>query len=240
MRFDVDGMVGAVRKAQAGIHGSSGPELAEALLPALNAPYFLLDGHGPNFEDYLAAFVGAALPSLGDFSTPDAFDAWSKAQSPLVIQGELSIAGVRYCLGCSRATGRPLLLRLPRVEDLWRPTVSEGQERFWRALEKADDVLRPSPEDMKGLQSAALALHFVAASDCTNDFNHFLAHLEAPLPALRVFDTRDEAESWLKQHPRPPHGARVKVGEEVRTVGYQRERNQRTLVRFPREEQLST
>ena len=54
MSLDMDRMVGAIRKAQNLL--SDSPEVVEALLPALNVSYFLLDGHGHNFEDYLAAF----------------------------------------------------------------------------------------------------------------------------------------------------------------------------------------
>jgi hypothetical protein len=231
MSFDVDRMVGAVRKAQDGL--SASPALAEALMPALNASYFLLDGHGQNFEDYLAAFAGTDLPSLGSFSSREEFDSWLKTHFEPPPRGGMRIAGERYTLGYSRASGQPLLLRLPSVEDLRRPGGDEGQEQLGLALDKAHAVLRSSPEDLKGLHCAALALHFIRETGCARDFARFLTHIDEPLPPLCSFSTREEAESWLRKHPRPPHGASVRVGEEVLTVGYQREREQRLLVRFP-------
>jgi len=231
MIFNVDRMVGAIRKAQ-DCFGAS-PELAEALLPALNVSYFLLDGHGQNFEDYLAAFTGTSLPCLGSFSSREEFDAWLKTHSEPPPSGSLRIAEERYTLGYSRTSGQPLLLRLPPVEDLRKPGGEEGQERLWRALDEAHSVLSSSPEDLEGLHSAALALHFIREAGCARDFAWFLAHLGAPLPPLCSFATREEAESWLAKHPRPPHGASVQVGGELLTVGYQRERDQRLLVRFP-------
>jgi hypothetical protein len=76
----LDKMVGALRKAQELLSGS--PEVANSLLPALNVSFFLLDGHGHNFEDYLAAFRGAPLPFLGAFSNPEEFDACLLQEEP--------------------------------------------------------------------------------------------------------------------------------------------------------------
>ncbi|OJH37413.1 hypothetical protein BON30_29470 [Cystobacter ferrugineus] len=235
MSLDVDRVVGAIRKAQDALGASS--ELAEALLPALNVSYVLLDGHGQNFEDYLAAFTGISLPSLGSFSSREEFDAWLKTHSEPPPSGSLRIARERYTLGYSRASGEPLLLLLPRIEDLWRPGGEEGRERLWRALDEAHSALSSSPDDLEGLHSAALALHFIREAGCTRDFARFLAHLDEPLPLLCSFATREEAESWLRKHPRPPHGASVQVGGEMLTVGYQRERDQRLLVCFPKNEE---
>jgi hypothetical protein len=235
-RDEMDRMVGAIRKAQERLGAS--PEVAEALLPALNVSYFLLDGHGHHFEDYLAAFRGTSLPFLGSFSSREEFDVWLKAHFVPPPTGIVHVGGERCTLGYSRSNGQPLLLRLPAVQDLRRPGGVEGQERLWLALDKAYAVLSASPEDLEGLHSAALALHFIHEAGCTRDFARFLAHLDEPLPPLRSFATRAEAEAWLRNHPSPPNGASVQVGEEVLTVGYQRERDQRLLVRFPKDEEL--
>ncbi|MET0405992.1 MAG: hypothetical protein ABW123_26470 [Cystobacter sp.] len=236
MSFNVDRMVGALRKAQEHLRDS--PELAEALAPALNSAFFLLDGHGPNFEDYLAAFSGTELPSLGAFASHEEFDAWLKTHFETPPRGSLSIAGGRYALGYTRAKGEPLLLRVPLVEELRRPVGGMNREQLWLALDKADAALTSSSEDLEGLHSATLALHFIETSGCAREFAWFLAHLHEPLPPLRRFATREEAESWLEHHPRPPHGAWVKAGEDALTVGYHRERKQRVLVRFPTGEDL--
>jgi hypothetical protein len=235
IRDEVDRMVGAIREAQDRL---ASPEMTEALLPALNVAYFLLDGHGPNFEDYLTAFRGTSLPFLGSFSNGEEFDAWLKAHFVPPPTGTVQLADERCTLGYSRSSGHPLLLRLPPVEDLRRPRGVEGENRLWLALDKAHAVLSSSPEDLEGLHSAALALHFIHEVGCARDFARFLTHLDEPLPPLCSFATREEAEAWLRNHPRPPNGASVQVGEEVLTVGYQRERDQRLLVRFPKLEAL--
>ena len=234
-RDEVDRMVGAIREAQDRL---ASPEMTEALLPALNVAYFLLDGHWPNFEDYLAAFRGTSLPFLGSFSNGEEFDAWLKDHFVPPPTGTMQLEDKRCTLGYSRSSGHPLLLRLPPVEDLRRPRGVEGENRLWLALDKAHAVLSSSPEDLEGLHSAALALHFIHEVGCARDFARFLTHLDKPLPPLRSFATREEAEAWLRNHPRPPNGASVQVGEEVLTVGYQRERDQRLLVRFPKLEAL--
>jgi hypothetical protein len=235
-REELDRSVGAVREAQELLRGS--PEVAEALAPALHAPYFLLDGHGHNFKDYLAAYRGVSLPFLGTFSSRERFDAWLKTHLTPPPRGALQVAGERYTLGYARLTGQPLLLRLPLAEDLRRPGGPKGQERLWRALDHAQSVLGSSPEGVEGLHSAALALHFIHEAGCTAEFSHFLEHLDEHLPPLCVFTTREEAEAWLKSHPSPPDGACVRVGEEDLTVGYWPESGLRALLRYPRDEVL--
>jgi len=230
----MDRMVGALRNAQELLSGT--PEVAEALLPALNVSFFLLDGHGHNFEDYLAAFRGASLPFLGAFSKPEEFDAWLKTHFEPPPRGTTQIAGERYTLGYSRLNGPPLLLRLPLVKDLRRPGRAQGQERLWLALDRAQAVLSSSPEDVEGLHSSALALHFVQEAGCAEEFEHFLAHFDEPSPPLCSFATREDADAWLKNHPSPPHGATVQVGEDELTVGYWPSSGHRVLLRFPKYE----
>jgi|GEM_PF-2553512 len=235
-RDELDRMVGALRNAQELLRDT--PEVAEALLPALNVSFFLLDGHGHNFEDYLAAFRGAPLPFLGAFSNPEEFDAWLKTHFEPPPRGTTQIAGERYTLGYSRLNGTPLLLQLPLVKDLRRPGGEQEQERLWLALDQAQAVLSSSPEELEGLHAAALALHFIHAAGCEREFAHFLAHFDEHLPPLCFFATREEAEAWLKNHPSPPDGATVQVGEDEFTVGYWPSSGRRVLLRFPKDEEL--
>jgi hypothetical protein len=236
MRDEMDKMVGSIRKAQECL--SSSPEVAEALGPALNVSYFLLDGHGHNFEDYLAAFRDASLPFLGTFSSPKEFDAWMKTHSMPSPRGSMRIAGERYTLGYSLLNGSPLKLRLPLVEDLRKPGGAEKHTLLWLALDHAQAVLSSSPDDLEGLNSAALALHFIHASGCTREFEHFLAHIDEHLPPLCAFATRDEAEAWLKNHPSPPDGATIQVGKDELTVGYWPRSGRRALIYFPKYDPL--
>jgi hypothetical protein len=109
---------------------------------------------------------------------------------------------------------------------------------FWPALDQARAVLDSSPEELEALQSAALALHFIHAAGCAREFEHFLAHFDEHLPLLCSFSTRDEAEAWLKNHPSPPDGATVQVGEEQLTVGYWPRSGRRVLLRVPKNDAL--
>lgn len=150
-------------------------------------------------------------------------------------RGAVQIAGERYTLGYSRVKRQPLLLRLPPVADLRRPGEAEGQERLWLALDRAHAVLSSS-EDLEGLHSAVLALHFVQEAGCAGEFEHFLEHFDEPGPPLCSFATREEADAWLKNHPSPPDGATVQVGEDELTVGYWPESSHRVLLHFPKYE----
>lgn len=234
-RGELDKMVGAVRKAQEFLSGA--PEAAEALLPALNVSYFIMEsGHAHNFEDYLAAFRGASLPFLGAFPSREELDAWLKTHSVPPPRGAFEMASERYTLGYSRVRGQPLLLRLPSAANLRRPGGGEGQQRLWLALDQAYAALSSSSEDLEGLHSAALALHFIQEAGCAKEFEHFLAHFDEPTPPLCSFGTREEAEAWLKNHPSPPDGATVQVGEDELTVGYWPRSGRRALLHFPKYE----
>ncbi len=236
-RDELDRMVGALRKAQELLCGS--PEVATALLPALNVSYFIMEsGHAHNFEDYLAAFRGAPLAFLGVFSSREELDDWLKTHSAPPPRGTVEVADERYTLGYSRVRGKPLLLRLPPIADLRRPGGTTGQERLWLALDQAHAVLSSASEDLQGLDAAMLALHFLQEAGCVGEFEQFLAHFDEPSPPLCSFSTREEADAWLKNHPSPPDGATVQVGEDEFTVGYWPKSGRRVLLHFPKYEAL--
>lgn len=231
----VASVVGSLRKAQELL--SASPEFSGALLPAVNVSHFILgSGHAHNFEDYLAGFRDSDSPPLGVFSNQEEFNTWLKVHSLPPPRGTVRMAGERYTLCYSRVSGQPRLLRLPSAETLMRPGGAEGEDRLWRALDKAHAVLASSPEDLDALRCAALALHFVHETGCTREFARFLAHFDEPRPPLHAFATREDAEAWLMKHPSPPHGASVLVGERELTVGFWRESDQRSLVHFPKVE----
>lgn len=237
-RTELDRTVGAVRKAQE-LLGDS-PGVADALAPALNVSFFLLDGHGYNFGDYLAAFKDPSAPPLGSFPTREDFASWLKTHFVPPPMGTVQIGGHRYSLGYERLKGESLLLRIPSAEELKRPGEAREQEPLWRALDQAQATLQSSPEDLEGLHSAALALHFIHEAGCAQEFAHFLSHFDEPLPPLCSFATREEADAWLMAHPSPPNGACVWIAEEEFIVGYVRERDQRLLVRAPPVEPFPT
>ncbi|WP_224249548.1 head protein [Hyalangium gracile] len=89
-----------------------------------------------------------------------------------------------------------------------------------------------SPEKKEKLLVAIDAIRFIAASGQSYDFEDYRKSLDANAPPLVIaaFKTLDEADAWLKTHPRPPLGAQVLVGNEYHRVIYVRETGVRKLL----------
>lgn len=92
-----------------------------------------------------------------------------------------------------------------------------------------------SPEEKERLLMAMDALQFIYNMGLTRDFDAYREDLEAKGPPLAIaaFDTREEADAWLKHHPRPPDHAYVLIAGEYYIVMYIPERNHRRLVPHP-------
>lgn len=103
----------------------------------------------------------------------------------------------------------------------------ESLERCWEES--------TSPEERERLLLAMDALRFVLSTGQTQDFKEYRESLEADAPPLVIaaFDTREEADAWLKSQPRPPHQAYVLLGGEYHVVMYAAELNRRRLVPHP-------
>ncbi|MGZ3459069.1 MAG: hypothetical protein ACXU86_11260, partial [Archangium sp.] len=54
--------------------------------------------------------------------------------------------------------------------------------------------------------------------------------IEGPAMVIAAFATREEADAWLKNHPKPPHMANVLIADEYHLVVYARDRNFRRLL----------
>lgn len=100
---------------------------------------------------------------------------------------------------------------------------------------RADSQL---PEDQELLDVAANAIHFISSSGKLHAFEDYLADMAADRhpPPICSFDTREEADAWLKNHPEPPHGASVSIAGKDYTVAYFRELKHRALLYRPSEE----
>lgn len=111
------------------------------------------------------------------------------------------------------------------------PTRSlDAQELLGQLWEKA-----PSPEEKEKLRLAADALRFIASTGQALDFEDYRRSLDEKAPPLvsASFQTREEADTWLLAHPRPPDQAYVLVAGEYHIVMHAPERNLRSLVRHP-------
>lgn len=79
------------------------------------------------------------------------------------------------------------------------------------------------------------ALKFIAATGQPYDFEDYRKSLDSQAPPLVVatFNTREDADAWLKDHPSPPHHAYVLIAGEYHVVMYIPETNHRRLISHP-------
>ncbi|WP_375770266.1 head protein [Archangium gephyra] len=94
-------------------------------------------------------------------------------------------------------------------------------------LEKTESV-----EERELLFTAVDALRFIETTGQQYEFNDYRQDLmtEGPAMVIASFATREEAEAWLKNHPKPPRRAAVLIADEYHTVYYRRDTNDRRLV----------
>ena len=231
-RKEMDRMMVAVSKAQELLRDS--PQTVQLLDAALNVGYFLCQGYGYDFEDYLAAFRDPEQLPYAAFESDDDFITWTlmELEAGRVPRYIVEVDSVRFSIGYTRERGDALLLRIPSPERVRRPPTPQGQERLWEALDQAYEVLCGSTEDVEGLHCAALGLHFIHEAHCTPHYAWFLEHLNDDIPPLCIFRNKEEAEEWLNTHPSPPNGAPIAVGQDQYMVGYWRETGQRALMRM--------
>lgn len=93
-----------------------------------------------------------------------------------------------------------------------------------------------SSEDKELLAVAYFALDFIEVTGNFYPFEAFLQSWNSPegtLPTVASFGSREEAETWLKEHPEPPHGAFVLVSGQPYSVFYFRHLDKRLLLPAP-------
>jgi hypothetical protein len=92
-----------------------------------------------------------------------------------------------------------------------------------------------SPEEKELLLAAAEALRFINTTGQQYEFEDYRKDLgtEGPEMVIAAFETREEAETWLKNHPKPPHMACVLIADEYHVVLYDRARNLRRMPSTP-------
>jgi hypothetical protein len=79
------------------------------------------------------------------------------------------------------------------------------------------------------------ALLFIDSTGQLYAFEDYRRHLASDDPprVMAAFDTREEAETWLKEHPAPPSSAYVLVAGEYHQLVYNRELNHRRVFPHP-------
>jgi len=126
---------------------------------------------------------------------------------------------------------RPSADRAVDVRTSWRGENDEEACGAWQTLSRIGDTLR-SAEKKKLIQIARAQLEFIASTGQCEEFHEYLkTFYRNPPPVIARFETRDEAETWLRNLPEPPSSAYILVGNEYLEVFYSRERGVRALRR---------
>ncbi|HEX8436468.1 hypothetical protein [Archangium sp.] len=95
-------------------------------------------------------------------------------------------------------------------------------------------------EQFDALKTSKTLLHFILGRGEADEFKGFFESFDtAPVTPLLSFATREEAETWLRNHPAPPHGATIGAANDFYTVVDARALNYRKLLRQPSPEELT-
>jgi hypothetical protein len=235
MSLDIEAACNALQKLQEEIGSPPGTEPLRTAAIALQ--FVWGNGHLHNFEDYLACFKPDEFsPSLSSFDTREQAEASLQQQMDPRHAHGVTIAGARYSVGYSPERGVRFLVRIPESAGLTTttrimiPVMSEALS----ALRQAHAHVR-TDEGQESVDMALLAIHFILESGQEPLFENFLGNFDSniPRPPLCSFGTREEADTWLNAHPRPPHSASVEIAGQRYSVGYARDSGLRVLVRRP-------
>ena len=92
-----------------------------------------------------------------------------------------------------------------------------------------------STEEKERLLAAMDALRFIFATGQLQELEAYRKSLDEQAPPLVVatFGSREEADTWLMNHPNPPHQAYVLVRGEYHVVMNVPERQHRRLISHP-------
>ncbi|HZI04906.1 MAG TPA: head protein [Archangium sp.] len=88
-----------------------------------------------------------------------------------------------------------------------------------------------SAEERELLLTAADALWFINITGQEYEFDDYRQEFRTKGPEMVIasFATREEAEAWLKNHPKPPYMALVLIADQYHVVMYDRDSNFRKL-----------
>ena len=123
----------------------------------------------------------------------------------------------------------------PGAPSTMSPVLSAARSAFSRPatellLGVLDEV--PEPEQKQHVRVLIALLEFIADTGQTEEVEDFFSnhHHDAPIAVAR-FNSRDEAEEWLKSVAEPPSPAHILIGDGYYQFWYMREGNTRGMYR---------
>jgi hypothetical protein len=95
-------------------------------------------------------------------------------------------------------------------------------------------------EQHDALKNSRLILHFIMGRGEAGEFTDYFESFDTtPLTPVLSFVTKEGADTWLRSHPAPPHGAIIGAADVLYTIAYSRELEHRKLLRLPSKEELA-
>ncbi|MGZ3458038.1 MAG: hypothetical protein ACXU86_05975 [Archangium sp.] len=224
-------------------------------------------GESAEFTGYFQRFNTAPPTPVLSFATKGEADTWLRNHPAPPHGATIRVAGARYSLAYSRELEHRKLLRLPseeefaRMEESGAETENEAEDelspphpshgaRFdlldffkWTCFHLYEMEKRiSSSEELEALRTARIAFHFVMDMGEYHGFEEYRETVYSSRTSrpLQSFTTWGEAETWLTKQPDPPPPAVVAIGSDLCSVGYNRLRALRVLIRIPTRQELDT
>jgi hypothetical protein len=245
-------------------HASTSEQHAALENSRLTLHFIMGRGETGVFSDYLENF-NTQLPPVLSFATKEDADSWLR-NHPAPPHGlSVGVADERYIVAYLRESGIRKLLRLPSNEELPPSDEAEEEEapeeelspphpshgtRFsffgffnWTCFHLYQMEKRISfPEELEATRAAKIAFHFVMDVGEDHGFEEYRESVYSSRTSrpFQSFATREEADVWLAKQAEPPPPVVVAIGGELYSVGYNRLRALRVLIRIPTPQELNT
>ncbi len=102
-----------------------------------------------------------------------------------------------------------------------------GAELFFESL--LDDPA--TADERTPIQTLLDVLHFIGSTRQVGPLRDYLQRVDSHAPplVLKAFETKEQAEDWLRNHPNPPCSGDILIGERYHDVVYDRETRFRGL-----------
>ncbi|HEX8441273.1 hypothetical protein [Archangium sp.] len=175
--------------------------------------------------------------------------------NPLILSDAQQVIGRRWSEGQPPERARILILARDALDFIsvtgqWYPFVdfrgnrassgsspagtAHGLQESLSEAERFFEELRDEPEaagEQPAIQVILDAFRFISSTRQHAAFGDFLEHVESNAPpfVMASFETKSEAEAWLKSHPNPPTFAEILIGNRSHDVVYERETDFRRL-----------